>query len=79
MFHFNFYEYIPNYIIITCLPSLESADPNEDDTICVEYGSCVPSYNLIIPAKIYGIFLLRGECWAIARIADASECVILSS
>ena len=46
--------------------------------MCVEYGSCVPSYNLIMSAKMKGVFLLRVDCWAIAAIADGSECVILS-
>ena len=52
-------------------------DNNEGEMMCVEYGSCVPSYNLIMSAKIYGIFLLRVDCWAMAAIADGSECVIL--
>ena len=36
----------------TTLPVWDFLDSDKGEIICLEYGSSVPSYNFIIPAKI---------------------------
>ena len=48
------------------------------DTMCVDDGSSVPSYNFIKPANMWGSFKLTFEQWAMAAIADTSGCVIMN-
>ena len=48
----NVYDKSLPYNNKTFLPLQLWLDNNEGEMMCVEYGSCVPSYNMIMSAKM---------------------------